>query len=395
MQRPIHITDSIYYVGVNDRRTRLFENMWPLEKGVSYNSYLIKDEKIALIDTVEVGKANDFFDKIDSILDRGEKIDYLIINHIEPDHSGAIRHTLNRYPGIRIVGNKKTFKILSDFYGVDENLQLVDANTILDLGKHKLSFVLTPMLHWPETMMTYDSTDQILFSGDAFGSFGTLDGGIFDDELIMDYYNDEVRRYYSNIVGKYWNPVQRALAQLKGTTIRIIASTHGPLWRRDISKIIKLYDKWSRFEADRGAVIIYGSMYGNTEKMAETIARSLSENGVRDIRIHDSSKTHISYLLNDLFKYKGVALGSSAYNGIIFPPMEQLLSKIINTGIKNRILGIFGSATWGGGGVKTIDMFAEKMKWDVVGEPVQAKGSPSESDFAICEDIGKRMAEKL
>jgi len=395
MQRPIHITDSIYYIGVNDRRTHLFENMWPLEKGVSYNSYLIKDEKNALIDTVEVGKANDFFDKIDSILEKGEKIDYLIINHLEPDHAGAIRQTLTRYPEMQIIGNKKTFKILGEFYGVDENLHLIDANTVLDLGKHKLSFFQTPMLHWPETMMTYDTTEQILFSGDAFGSYGTLDGGIFDDELNMDYYDDEVRRYYSNIVGKYWNPVQRALTELKGTPLKIIASTHGPIWRKNINKMLKLYDKWSRFEADRGAVIIYGSMYGNTEKMAETIARSLTENGIKDIRIHDSSKTHISHMLNDIFKFKGVALGSSAYNGVIFPPMEQLLSKIINTGIKNRIIGIFGSATWGGGGVKSIDAFADKMKWEHVGEAVQAKGSPSKSDLEICYDIGKKMAERL
>jgi len=395
MQRPIQITDTIYYVGVNDRRTHLFENMWPLEKGVSYNSYFIKDEKNALIDTVEAGRANDFFDKIDSILEKGEKIDYLVINHLEPDHAGAIRQTLTRNPEMIIIGNKKTFKILNEFYGVNENLQLIDANTILDLGKHKLRFFLTPMLHWPETMMTYDTTDQILFSGDAFGSYGTLDGGIFDDELNMDYYNDEVRRYYSNIVGKYWNPVQRALVELKGTPLKIIASTHGPVWRKNINQMVKLYDKWSRFEADKGAVIIYGSMYGNTEKMAETIARSLSENGIRDIRIHDSSKTHISHLLSDIFRFKGVALGSSAYNGVIFPPMEQLLSKIINTGVKNRVLGIFGSATWGGGGVKSIDAFAEKMKWELVGEPVQAKGSPSKSDLEICEDIGRQMAERL
>jgi len=394
MFKPVDITDSVYWVGVNDRRIHLFENLWPVEKGVSYNSYLINDEKVALIDTVEAGKANDFFDKIDLIL-KDKKIDYLIINHLEPDHAGAIKQTLTRYPDIKIVGNKKTFKILSDFYGVEKNQILIDGDEILDLGYHSLSFFMTPMLHWPETMMTYDRTDKILFSGDAFGSFGTLDGGIVDDELNLDFYEEEIRRYYSNIVGKYWNPVQRALYALKGTEIRIIASTHGPVWKKEISKILGLYDTWSRFEADTGAVIVFGSMYGNTEKMADTIGRSLCENGIRDIRIYDSSKTHISYILNDIFKYRGLILGSSTYNGVIFPPMEQLLSKIINTGIKNRLFGMFGSATWGGGGIRALELFAEKMKWDVVADSIQAKGSPDMSDLEACDIIGKKMAEKL
>ncbi|MCK4678974.1 MAG: FprA family A-type flavoprotein [Bacteroidales bacterium] len=394
MYKPVKITDHIYWVGVNDRRTHLFENIWPLEKGVSYNSYLIVDEKVALIDTVEISKMNDFFEKIESAIG-DKKVDYLIINHLEPDHSGAIKATIQRYPEIQIVGNKQTFKILNEFYGIKNNLYEITRDTQIDLGKHQLSFFITPMLHWPETMMTYEQTNKIIFSGDAFGSYGTLDGGVIDEELNTNFYDEEVSRYYSNIVGKYWNPVQKALSLLKNTQINIIASTHGPVWKRDVKKIVALYNKWSRFEADTGVVIVYGSMYGNTEKMAEIMARVLNENGIKEIRIYDSSKTHISYIINDIFKYKGTLFGSSTYNGIIFPPMGNILSKIINTGVKNRLLGIFGSATWGGGAVKALEDFAEKMKWDVVGDPVQARGAPDISDIEKCEEIARIMAKQL
>jgi len=397
MYKPKAITDNIFYVGVNDRRTHLFENLWPTDRGVSYNAYLIKDEKNALIDTVEIGRINDFFDNIDLVLDQGEKIDYLVINHLEPDHSGAIQNTIRKYPEIKIVGNKKTFTILNEFYGIQDNLYLINEEEKIDLGKHTLSFFMTPMLHWPETMMTFEENSKALFSGDAFGSFGTLDGGIFDDELNLDFYEEEIRRYYSNIVGKYWNPVQKAIKKLNENNIvpALICSTHGPVWRSDINKIVGLYDKWSRFDADPGVVIVYGSMYGNTEKMAEAVGRSLNENGIKDIRIHDASKTHISHIINDIFKYKGVVLGSSAYNGTIFPPMEHVINKISNTGVKNRFLGIIGSATWGGGGVKSIEQFAEKINWEIVADPIQAKGAPKGKDFELCEKIGIAMAEKI
>ncbi|MCX6234031.1 MAG: FprA family A-type flavoprotein [Bacteroidetes bacterium] len=395
MYKPIHLIGNIYWVGVNDRRIHLFENIWPVEKGVSYNAYIIRDKKTALIDTVEEGKANELLDKAAMILGEKESPDYLVINHLEPDHSGAIRAVVSRYPDIRIVGNKTTFKILNQYYGINDHLIAIENNPVLDLGEYRLTFMLTPMLHWPETMMTYDEKDRILFSGDAFGSFGTLDGGITDEELNMAFYEDEIRRYYSNIVGKYWNPVQRALSSLEGKEIRIIAPTHGPVWRKDVSRIVAMYEKWSRFESDKGVVIVFGSMYGHTEKMADTIARALCEEGIRDIRVYDSSKTHASYILSDIFRYKGVILGSSAYNSVIFPPMEGLLSKILNTGIKNRLLGIFGSATWGGGGVKAIEEFAKKIQWEVIAPSVQAKGSPDFSDLEKCEVIGRSMAMKL
>jgi flavorubredoxin len=395
MYKPVKITENIYWVGVNDRRTHLFENIWPLDKGVSYNAYFIKGNKNVLIDTVEASRFDDLAEKLSFLTGPGEKIDYLVINHLEPDHSGAIRAVTCRYPGIRIVGNSKTFGILNQFYQIKENLISIEDGLTLDLGNRQLKFFLTPMLHWPETMMTYDTKDRILFSGDAFGSFGCLDGGIFDDEVNPDQYQDEIRRYYSNIVGKYWNPLQRAIKSLSGTEIRIVAPAHGPVWRNNPGHIMELYSRWSRFEAGKGVVIVYGSMYGHTAKMAEHIARTLTEAGIRDICIYDSSRTHVSYIISDIFKYRGVILGSSAYNGTLFPPMDAVLNKIINTGVKDRYLGIFGSAAWGGGGVKGIELFAEKTGWEVVAEPVQAKGAASAEDMEKCGIIAQNMAKLL
>jgi flavorubredoxin len=392
---PIPISENIFWIGANDRRTHLFENLWPLERGVSYNSYLIKGRLNVLIDTVEASKSDEFFEKISFIIGSEGKLDYLVINHLEPDHSGVIRLVITRYPDIKIVGNNKTFKMLEQFYQIRDHLVSVEESLKLDTGERCLQFFLTPMLHWPETMMTFDPVSGILFSGDGFGSFGALDGGLFDDEVNLSLYEGEVRRYYANIVGKYWNPLQKAVKSLEGTDIRIIAPTHGPVWRKNPSWIVGQYLKWSRFEAERGAVIVYGSMYGHTEKMADYLARILCEEGIRDLRVHDASKAHLSYILSDLFLYRGVMLGSSAYNGGPYPPVEALMSKIINTGIKNRLLGIFGSASWGGGGVKAIEQFAEKMEWEVVGTPVQARGAASKEDFEQCAVIARNMARML
>lgn len=391
-----NITDNIYYIGVNDRETYLFENLWPLDKGVSYNSYLINDEKIAIIDTVKNTKIGDFIEKIQSQI--GDKtIDYLIINHMEPDHSGAIKEITEKYPNITIVGNKKTFDILESFYGKMENYHVVDDGDILNLGSHQLKFYLTPMVHWPETMMTYEIKNKVIFTGDAFGGFGTLDGGIFDDEVNLEFYTDEIRRYYSNIVGKYGAMVQKALKKLKDETvdIKVVAPTHGPVWRSNPDTIIKYYDLWSRGEAEEGVVIVYGSMYGNTQKMADHIARQLSTKGIKNIRIYDASKTHVSYIISDIWRFKGLILGSCAYNTGLFPSMETVVHKIENSQLKNRYLGIFGTSTWSGGGVSNLSLFAQKMKWQQVGPSVEAKSSPKEENFEACSEIATEMSEKL
>ncbi|SHK02714.1 Flavorubredoxin [Geosporobacter subterraneus DSM 17957] len=395
MFNSVKVSENIFWVGVNDRRTALFENLWPLEHGVAYNSYLIVDEKIALIDTVEGGQVGEYIRKIQSIIGTDRKVDYLIINHMEPDHSGLIKSVLELYPDIKIVGNEKTFGMIADFYGITSNTYLVKDGDEIDLGKHQLKFYMTPMVHWPETMMTYDKSSKILFSADAFGSFGALDGGIFDDEVDLDFFEEEMRRYYSNIVGKFGSPVQAALKKLQGLEISTICSTHGPIWRSDIQKVVSLYDQWSKYEAEEGVVIVYGTMYGNTGKMAETIARTLSEEGVKNIRIYDASKTHISYILRDIWKYKGLIIGSCAYNNNLFPPIDNLTSKLIHIGVKNRILGIFGTYSWSGGGVSNLKKFAEQIKLPVVAEPVEAKCAACGNDIDGCVMIGKQMAQAL
>ena len=306
------ISDKVHWIGVNDRETTLFENFWPLDKGVSYNSYLINDDKIAVVDTVKFNKTDMFLAKIKEII--GDKdVDYLIVNHMEPDHSSSMQALVNAYPNMKIVGNKKTFPMIEGFYDITENFHEVGEGDELDLGYHKLKFFITPMIHWPETMMTYCQTEKILFSMDAFGGFGALDGGIFDDEVKIEDYEDEIRRYYSNIVAKYSPIVQKALKRFADLPINMICSTHGPIWRNDPSKIVNYYDKWSRYEAEEGVVIVYGTMYGNTAKMADYLARVLYENGVKQVKVYDASKTHVSYIISEIWRYKGLKLPYKLY----------------------------------------------------------------------------------
>jgi flavorubredoxin len=390
----VNLADNIYYLGVNDRRTHLFENFWPLPYGVSYNSYLIVDEKIALIDTVEHSFIDDFLDQIE-ILTEGRPVDYLVINHMEPDHSGALRSLIAKYPNITLVGNKKTFEMVGNYYLAPENMIEVYDDSELPLGKHRLSFATVPMVHWPETMVSYESTQKILFSGDAFGSFGTLDGGIFDDELNLAAYEEESIRYFSNIVGKYCPHTQRALKKIQTLDLKMIAAAHGPIWRTNLKFILDRYEKWSSYTTEPGAVVVYGSMYGNTAKMADVIARQLAVRGIKNIRVYDASKTHASYIISDLFKYKAFIIGSAAYNNELFPSIESLTTKIEHMGIKNHLLGIFGSYGWNGGGVKNLEKFAETIKWELVYHPVEEKGKLKKDKFDQCIELADAMADKL
>ena len=374
--KQIVISNKIFYLGTNDRKKALFENNWPLPNGVAYNSYLIIDNKTALVDTLEFGSKDDYLDQISALLS-GKNLDYLIVNHMEPDHSSMIGTMLKFYPTLRIVSNIKAFKMLEAYFNIKpENFIEVKDGDILDLGYHKLTFHITPWVHWPETMMTYDTIDKVLFSCDAFGSFGTLDGGIFDDEINFDRYEDEMRRYYSNIVGKYSNMVQKAFAKLSGVDIKIICPSHGPIWRSNPAKAIDLYNQWSRYESEEGVVIAYASMYGNTEKMADYVARLISENGIKNIRVYDVSKTHVSYILSDIWRYKSVILGSCAYNAGMHPMMEHLCHELSVIQPKDKNYALFGSYSWNGGGLKSLIAFAEKMSWNKVSEPVELMGSP-------------------
>jgi flavorubredoxin len=390
----INLEDTIYFLGVNDRRSSLFENFWPLPHGVSYNSYLIVDDKVCLIDTVDRKFTDEFFDKINDIIG-SRPIDFLVINHVEPDHSGSLKAICDKYPSITLIGNKKTFPIVENFYGITSPIKTIEDGESLDLGKHKLNFYTIPMVHWPESMVTYESTTKTLFSNDAFGSFGTLDGGIFDDEINLSFYEEEAMRYFTNIVGKYCPHTQRALAKLEELEIAQIAPSHGLIWRSHIHWIMEKYQKWSSYTTDKGVVIIFGSMYGNTEKMADAIARQLALKGIKNIRLYDASKTHVSYIISDIFKYKGVIIGSCAYNNEMFPAVEAVVREIEHKGIKEHFLGIFGSYSWNGGGVKNLEKFAEAIKWDVVNPPVEVKGSLSASSFDEAVMLANSMADKL
>lgn len=396
MYKPINITDDIFYVGVNDRTKPFFENLWPLPQGVSYNSYIIKDEKVALIDTVDICYADIFFNKVDSVL-QGATIDYLIINHMEPDHSGAIEWLVNRYPNIEIVGNNRTADMLKGFYNITENVRTIKDKETLSLGKTTLQFFLTPMVHWPETMVTYAQEKKTVFTGDIFGSFGTLDGGITDTQIVPEKYEDEMVRYYSNIVGKYGSPVQTALKKLSDIEIGIICSTHGPVWteKKNVEKVICLYDKLSKYESDKGLVIAYGSMYGNVEQLAEAIAAEAAANGIRNIVLHNVSKSHTSDIIRDIFKYQGLIIGSPTYNNKLYPNIETLLSAIQNRSIKNRYFGYFGGYSWAGAAVKQLKEFSESSGFEVVEPSVEIKQSLNDASFEQAVLLGKNMADKL
>ena len=389
------ITNNIYYVGVNDRNKFLFEGLWPLPNGVSYNSYLIVDEKVCLIDTVEVDFFTQFIENIHEVI--GDRpIDYLVVNHMEPDHSGSIALIRKYYPEIQVVGNKKTFGMLSGFYNICGGEVEVKNGDTLSLGGRELSFVLTPMVHWPETMVTLDSANHVLFSGDAFGCFGALNGGVIDSEINCDTFWLEMVRYYSNIVGKYGTPVQNALKKLAGVQLDYICSTHGPVWHEHIQKVIGIYDQLSRYECEEGIVICYGTMYGNTERMAEIIAAAASKAGIKNIVIYNVSKTHHSYILRDIFRYKALIVGAPTYNTSLYHEMDVLLSEIAHKDMKNRLIGWFGSFGWASKAVAKIQEWNDNaLHFEAVGEPVEMKQAVNADVRARCEALGRAMAERL
>ncbi|MDR0422216.1 MAG: FprA family A-type flavoprotein [Proteiniphilum sp.] len=396
MYRPVEVAADVFYVGVNDRTKSRFESLWPLPQGVSYNSYIVRDEKTALIDTVDICYSGIFMRKIRSVL--GDRpLDYLVVNHMEPDHSGSVEFLISRYPGIRIVGNKRTLDMLKGYYGISGSVIEVKDLEEISLGKHTLQFHMTPMIHWPETMMTYVKETKTLFSADAFGTFGTLDGGISDTQLCPDRYWDEMTRYYSNIVGKFGSPVQTALKKLAGMKIDAICSTHGPVWTQpeNIARVIALYDRMSRYDADAGLVVAYGSMYGHTEELAEIIAGEAARNGVKNIVMHNVSKSHESDILRDTFKYRGLIIGSPTYNNKLFPAVDSLLSALQNRSLKNRFFGYFGSFTWADATARQLEAFASTMEFELVSDPVIMKQAILAGAEEKALTLGRVMAQKL
>jgi flavorubredoxin len=388
------LCDALYYVGVNDRHKALFEGMWPLPMGVSYNSYLLVDQKVALIDTVDAAFFPQFLAHIREVLG-ARPIDYLIINHMEPDHSGSIDLVRTYYPDITLVGNKKTAEMVTGYYGASPNVHIVADGDTLSLGTHTLSFSLIPMVHWPETMVTYDPSNATLFSGDAFGCYGALDGGVTDRQLDTHLFWGEMRRYYANIVGKYGVPVQRALQKLKGLDIQRICATHGPVWEEQIARVVDIYDRLSRYEAEPGLVVAYGSMYGNTEAMAEAVAQGAIEAGLKHVVVRDCSETHLSQLLSDVFRYRALVVGSPTYNGGLHPAVDAFLNAVAARDVRGRIYGVMGSFTWASAAVKALTAWGEARGWEMVGTPVDNKQGCDEGTLAACRQLGAEIAAKL
>ena len=359
------ITDDLYYVGASDRRLALFENVYPIPRGVSYNSYVLLDEKTVLLDTADSAVSQQFFENVAVAL-AGRGLDYLVVNHMEPDHCALIEDLVLRYPDVRIVTNAKAATMIRQFFtfDVDSRLQLVKEGDTLCSGRHTLAFVMAPMVHWPEAMVTYDTTDKVLFSADAFGTFGALNGNIYADEVDFDRdWLDDARRYLVNIVGKYGMQVQAVLKKAATLDIQMICPLHGPIWRKDIGYFIAKYDLWSRYEAEQhGVMIAYGSIYGHTAAAAERLASLLAERGVRNIAMYDVSHTDVSYLVSEAFRYSHIVLASSTYNNGIFTPMENLLLDLKAHNLQNRTVAIIENGTWAPVSGKLMRAIIDEMK---------------------------------
>ena len=343
------VTEDLYWVGSNDRRLELFENIFPIQKGVSYNSYLLLDEKTVLFDTVDSAVGRQFLENIAAVLN-GRTLDYLVINHMEPDHCALIEDLPLRYPDMKLIGNAKTFPMIDQFYGMDlgDKKIIIKEGETFSCGKHTLHFVMAPMVHWPEAMMTYDETDKVLFSADAFGTFGALDGVIFNDEMDFDRdYLDEARRYYTNIVGKYGIQVQNVLKKAAALDIQMICPLHGPVWRSNIGYFIEKYDLWSRYEPEeKGVMIAYASMYGNTEAAAQALAAKLCDKGMTNVVVYDVSNTHVSQLISEAFRLSHIVLASVTYNLGIYPVMHSFLSDMKALNLQNRTFALIENGSW-------------------------------------------------
>lgn len=349
MQNIHALAKDIYWIGANDRRLHLFENIFPVPRGISYNSYVILDEKTVLLDTVDNAVSEPFFLKLNEVLD-GRKLDYLVVNHMEPDHGAMIARLMEYYPQLQIIGNAKTFQFIEQFFHmkVDGCAIVVKENDTIQTGAHTLRFITAPMVHWPEVMVTYDETEKILFSADAFGTFGALPGNIFSDELNFERdWIDDARRYYANIVGKYGAMVKTLLKKTSSLDIQIIAPLHGPIWRGNLAYILDKYSKWSSYEPEEKAVvIIYGSMYGHTEAAAETLAGRLADKGIKNIAVYDVSGTHVSNLIAEVFRASHLVLAAPTYNGAVYPPMDNLLNDMKAVNVCSRTAAVIENGTW-------------------------------------------------
>ncbi len=393
------LTDDLYYIGVSDRKIALFENVYPVKDGMSYNSYFLDDEKTVLFDTVDKACSGQFFDNLDTIL-ASRTLDYLIINHLEPDHSALIKDVIEKYPQIKIVCNQKAKQMLYQFFefesNIDENFYLVKEGDSLNIGKHTLTFYMAPMVHWPETMVTYDSYNKVLFSADAFGSFGAINGNIFDYEVDFNERISEYRRYYSNIVGKYGMQVNMLLNKAKNLEIKMICPLHGLVVKDNIKLLFEKYSLWANYTAERDSVVIaYASVYGGTQNAVEILANELSNLGVRNIKMYDVSHTHSSYIISDIFEYSKIVLASTTYNNSIFVKMENLINDIIHHNIQSRTFAIIENGSWAcccGNLIK--DSLSGLKNIVFAGESINIKSSPKKNQMSEIKRLAAELAQK-
>ncbi len=343
------ITNDLTYIGASDRRLALFENIYPIAAGVSYNSYLLNDEKTVLLDTVDHSVCMQFMENLSHALN-GKKLDYLIVNHMEPDHAATIGEVVRRYPEVKIVANAKTVAMINQFFDFDaqERSLIVKEGDTLNTGKHTFTFVMAPMVHWPEVMVTYDTTDKILFSADAFGSFGALNGHLFDDNIdFNNQYVHEARRYYTNIVGKYGPSVQALLKKAASLEINMICPLHGLIIKSHIADFIEKYALWASYTPEeKGVMIAYASIYGNTENAVNILANKLSEKGVKNIMVYDVSSTDCSFIVADAFRYDRLVFAAPTYNAGLFPKMEYVLHEIKAHNLQNRTIALLQNGSW-------------------------------------------------
>ncbi len=395
--KPVEIRPGVYWVGVNDRVTELFEGLWPISAGgISYNAYLVRDEKTALIDLSKEMLSEDYLAQLSALVDI-PNLDYIVINHMEPDHSGALQRVLALAPKAQILGMPKTVRMLNDFYGITERITQLSNGEELSLGKRTLRFVYTPFVHWPETMMTYLVEDQVLFSCDGFGGYGALDGAIFDDTCSdLGYYEAEALRYFANIVAPFSKSVLKAMAKFAEMPINVVAPSHGLVWRQDPGRIIHLYKAWSEYyhaPAQVGVTALLGTMYRNTERILSAALEGIAAEGV-PVTVHDVRKTHASYILPDLWVQRGVLVAAPTYEGSLFPTMMDVLGMADRKRVTLKQAAYLGSYAWSGGGQADFERMAEKMAWEVVGG-FGFLGSPKAADLDRARELGVQLARAV
>ena len=395
----VKIKDDIYWIGGDDRTASIFEGSFPLPEGVSYNSYIILDEKTCLLDTCDISISSKFWKNLRHALN-GRQLDYLVINHMEPDHGAAIVQVLDTYPDVTVVGNSKTFDMLDNFYQIQPKNKLeVKEYDELCLGKHTLRFVFAVMIHWPEVMFTYDIKDKILFSADAFGTFKTLSGALYSDEVDFDRdYLDEARRYYANIVGKYGSKVQSVFNKLENVPIDMICPLHGPIWRNEnIGYIMEKYFLWSTYEPEeKGVVIGYSSMYGNTAAAVDKLAMLLKAKGVENITMYDVTRVHPSYVVGDAFRFSNIVLAAPTYNNNLHPTMSAVLEEMEIMAVQNRRYSVIGNGSWVPQAPKILeDRLAAMKNMTKVGETLTIKSSLRPEQLAELDKLADDIVLSL